>query len=593
MGAARYPPAPAPVPGAAGWIVAAGVSVSLHILALTGLLLGQPQAPAASSTGLVIKTLPPVTGSAPTLSRPDLARPAGRAADSPARDRLTALEKDQASLSAQAPETRASHTQAPRDRAARVAAAPVARGSEIRRVAPSTRPTATRPRQVPTTRPTEMRPTETEPVAVPAMRPTAPSSRPDTAPARRVIPVEPRPPAPVPDTAGAAQAARDLAPRRLAPAEAPARAERVRMAAPRTERLPESLPETRPDRPEGTRPERSDATPRAARRLAPAEAPDRAEPARMAATRAESRAETRPETLPEHSEAPRLAARRLAPAAADRPTPPPASILAPTQRLATATRPRRQSAPAPQDTRDPASRARRDGPDRRLSDRQAAPATADEAAARSAIAAALDALRSLAGTPCHTAQPLTWAGAAPAIAVFGPDRARLAEARQPDPARSDAGRPDPDWPDTASRPVTQAQCPALDFIRGAGDDPTEGISLDLWSPTAGDRQPLTGVIGHDGPPALHLLLIDTSGQVHDLQGFLYPVPDGSQFSVPMTGAGDAGDHHQLLLAIAAPAALPLPEARTPPAGPFFETLQATLARQGITPDLALAGFVFD
>jgi len=559
-GAARYPPAPGP----AGWIVAAGLSVSLHILAVTGLvlgLLGQPQAPAASGTGLVIRTLPPATGSAPTLSRPDLARPAARQADSPARDRLTALEEGPATP---APEV-------PRTRAARLAAGPAARPADIRRAPPAMRPTATRPTQVPTMRPTAMRPTETRPTAVPTMRPAASSSRPETAPARRVVPVQADPRVPVRDSPASAQAADDPAPRSLAPSEAPARAERLRAEASRADSYADSGTEARPDPPGAIRPARSEparrAQPEAARRLSPA-------------------ARTAPTRITEATQA-------------TRPAPPPASILAPTRRLATATRPRRGSAPVPQDTRDPASRARRDGPDRRLSDRRAAPAVPDDASAGPGIAAALGALQSLTGTPCHTAQPLTRAGAAPAIAVFGSDRGRLAEARRNGEAPGGtADRPDSDWPDMAARPVTQAQCPALDFIRGAGDDPTDGISLDLWSPTAGDRQPLAGVVVHDGPVTLHLLLIDTAGQVHDLRRFLYPVPDGSQFSVPMTGAGDAGDHHQLLLAIAAPAALPLPDGRasqgrTFRAGPFFETLQDTLARQGITPDLALAGFVFD
>lgn len=587
-GAARYPPdpdpAPGPVTGPAGWIVAAGVSVSLHILAVTGLglgLLGQPQAPSASGTGLVIKTLPPVTGSAPTLSRPDLARAAARQADSPARDRLTALEEDP---SGPAPE-------APQARAARLAAGSEARPADIRRASPTMRPTATRPAQVPTMRPMAMRPSQARPAEVPTLQPTAPSSRPDTTQARRVVPVQADPTEAARDSPAPAQAADDLAPRRLAPSEAPerahtpastpvrtpVRAERPRAEAPRADSHADSHAdsgaETRADPSRATRPARSEPArrvqPEAARRLSPA--------ATTATTRITEAAQ------------------------ATRPTPPPASILAPTRRLATATRPRRGTAPVPQDTRDPASRARRDGPDRRLSDRQAAPA----ASAEPGIAAALAALQSLAGTPCHTAQPLTRAGAAPAIAIFGTDRARLSEAGRsggaPDPDRPDPDRPDSDWPDTASRPVTQAQCPALDFIRGAGDDPTKGISLDLWSATAGDRQPLTGVIGHDGPPALHLLLIDTAGQVHDLKSFLSEVPGGSQFSVRVAGAGGAtgaGDHHQLLLAIAAPVALALPNGQvsrgqTAPAGPFFEALQEALVREGITPDLALAGFVFE
>jgi len=583
-GAARYPPdpAPGPVTGPAGWIVAAGVSVSLHILAVTGLglgLLGQPQAPSASGTGLVIKTLPPVTGSAPTLSRPDLARSAARQADSPARDRLTALEEYP---SGPAPE-------APQARAARLAAGSEARPADIRRATPLMRPTATRPTHVPTMRPMAMRPSQARPAEVPTLQPTAPSSRPDTMQARRVVPVQADPTEAARDSPASAQAADDLAPRRLAPSAAPerahtpastpartpVRAERLRAEVPRTD----SHADSHADSGAETRPDPSRAT-----RAARSEPASRVQP--EAARRLSSAATTAPTRITEAAQA----------AQATRPTPPPASILAPTRRLATATRPRRGSAPVPQDTRDPASRARRDGPDRRLSDRQAAPA----ASAEPGIVAALAALQSLAGTPCHTAQPLTRAGAAPAIAVFGTDRARLAEAGRPRGA-PDPDRPDSNWPDTASRPVTQAQCPALDFIRGAGDDPTKGISLDLWSATAGDRQPLTGVIGHDGPPALHLLLIDTAGQVHDLKSFLSEVSGGSQFSVRVAGAGGAtgaGDHHQLLLAIAAPVALALPDGQVSqgqiaPAGPFFAALQEALARQGITPDLALAGFVFE
>ena len=84
--------------------------------------------------------------------------------------------------------------------------------------------------------------------------------------------------------------------------------------------------------------------------------------------------------------------------------------------------------------------------------------------------------------------------------------------------------------------------------------------------------------------------------MHDLTGFLRPVPGGSHFSVPMSGAGLSGDARQLLLAVATPTPLrTLPPGGGSPAaaGPLLGALGAELERLGLVPDLALAAFVFD
>lgn len=66
------PPPPVPVPDAAGWVLVAGVSASLHLAAASAMVLalaGQPQAPVSGTAGVVIRNLPPVTGTTADLGR--------------------------------------------------------------------------------------------------------------------------------------------------------------------------------------------------------------------------------------------------------------------------------------------------------------------------------------------------------------------------------------------------------------------------------------------------------------------------------------------------------------------------------------------
>lgn len=455
------PAAPVPAPDAAGWVLVAGVSVALHLAAVSAMALalaGQPQAPAATGAGIVIRSLAPVIG---TTAEP------GRAERAPATHRLRAED---------------SPTGVARDDPAATRAAD----------APATAVTADRPERA------RLAPVETSrPAAVSATRPD---------------------------------------PARLAPAET-ARA------------VPQAAA-------------RQTVTATAARR--------------RLGTEGSASAPAPPATAPRRLDADSAAAPRSEEAAV---------LRAPVERAARTDRPRAAPAPLPQETERRPSRARRDGPDQRLSDRRAE--AADGRATGPDLGRAQRLLQGLHDSPCHLVIPLQ--GAGPGLAALGRDPVRLAEAG----ARLAAAFPPEARPTLATHPLAPGQCPVLDFARIAGDDPTRGIALDLWRPTVSEDRPLTGTLIHDHPGDLHLLLADAAGQVHDLTGFLRPGPDGSDFLVPVTGG--AGGARGLLVAIATPT--PLDSLRAPPgprpAGRVFEALAAELARLGMVPDLALAAFVLE
>jgi len=452
------PAPPVAASGAARWVMVAGVSISLHLAAVSAMTLalaGQPQAPAAGAAGIVIRTLAPVIG---TTAEP------GRAQATAVTDRLRALDE----------------------------ATGTARDD----------PAATRTAAAPATPMTAQRPARARLAPVETARPDP--ARTDTA---RLAPTDPARATPLaaPDQSAASTASGRL------------RAEGAASA---------------PD-------------------PAPAAAPRRLDPDSAAAPRADAAA----------------------------------ALRAPAERAARTDRPRAAPAPVAQETERRPSRARRDGPDQRLSDRQAE--AADGHGSGPDLGRAQRLLQGLHDSPCHLVIPLQ--GAEPGLAALGRDPARLAEAA----ARLTEAFPPEARPTLATYPLSAGQCPVLDFARVAGDDPKRGIALDLWRPTVSEDRPLAGTLVHDHPGTLHLLLADAAGQVHDLTGFLRPGPDGSDFLVPVTG-GTAGGRG-LLVAIATP--VPLDSLRAPsgprPAGRLFEALAEEMTRLGMVPDLALAAFVLD
>jgi len=515
---------PVPVPGAAGWILAAGAALSLHVAAGAALVLalaGPPQAPAAAHGGVVIRNVTAVTATAP---RPGRARPeavAPRRADTAPGDRLAALDEAVPRRAAEVPARTAAL--APERRAAAQDGA--------RRLTP-----AAGNRQMSG---------EVAPRRAPAAAGARSMAQQDAP--RRVAPADVAPLAPG-----------ETAPRRVAPAVQD-RLQAAQMAPRRVTAGDAARTMTRQDAPRRV----AQDTPRRAGVAAPAR---------------------------------RLSAGGARPVAADaagpdplEDTPPPrtAPQVAPETRAGRTPERRRAAAVAPPPEPAPRrSRARRAGPDRRLSDRQAAPA-------RDAGTVVLEQMRTvladLHGAPCHLVLPLP--EGMPGFAAIGADPARLAAAG----ARLDRAFGRDTRPVLATHAVAGGQCAAVDFVHASRDDPRRGLGLDLWRPAAGEDRPLTGTLLHGATGALHLLLIDSAGQVHDLGDFLRPVPDGSHFSIPMSAAGAAGEARQLLLAIATPTPLQtLPLAAAPvAAGPFFADLGQELERLGMVPDLALAAFVLE
>lgn len=460
------PPPPVPVPDAAGWVLVAGVSASLHLAAASAMVLalaGQPQAPVSGTAGIVIRNLPPVTG---TTAEP------GRAQHTAVTDRLRPLDDPAEAARAEAAE-------------ARIAAAP------------------------------------TGPVA---------TDRPAHA---RLAPIETMPPEPE-ASRGAPVPATPDDPARLAPLG-------------NLRKVPQAI-----------------SAERASARLEPrSPAIRQAAPAAVAAT--PRRLEPDGAAVPRNEEA--------------------AALRAPVERAARTDQPSAAPAPLPREPERRPSRARRDGPDQRLSDRQAE--AADRRASGPDLGRAQRLLQGLHDTPCHLVIRLQ--GGVPGLAALGRDPGLLAEAGK---RLAETFVPEA-RPTLATHPVASGQCPVLDFARVAGDDPMRGIELDLWRPTVSDERPLAGTLLHDHPGSLHLLLADAAGQVHDLTGFLRPGPDGSDFLVPVSGSADGG--RGLLVAIATP--FPLESLRAHsgprPTGRVFESLAAELAQLGMVPDLALAAFALE
>ena len=525
--------------GAAGWILAAGLSLSLHIAAGSVLLMGlteQPQAPAPPGPGIIVQTMPPETAVTPNRARHDPDHAIAR----------------QDALSPRNPI---------RAEAATETTPPAARPPPARRADPSERLAA-----LPPSRNAEAAARNTvaeQTVAQSATKRAAPQAP------RRIIPD--------------ASSARSVV---LEPAQSPRAAATSRAQPLATITAQRQVTATRRTEPKGGR-----------QPLRPAQAPESSQPQRLrpvAATsrKASNRSDGQTTAAVRAVSAPRRASRpaepsgeAITPADASQPVAPAASQPAATSpRQAPAPLPR--TATQPRDNEDPATRARRDGPDRRLTDRSAAPAGAGR---DTALDRTFTDARRLIGAPCFLAYP----GAADAtgrnVALYGPDKGRL------DAVRDRLADTFETQPRVVSHATGQAQCPALDFIRDADDDPLQGIALRLRNATASATQPLAGTVTHAWGQRVTLLLIDAAGRVHDLDRHLQRDTNASRFSIPLRRQGQPGDDTVLLLAVAAqtPPATLRRAREQPDAAPFFDALEKEIATQGMTPDLSLAAFVFN
>ena len=557
--------------GAASWILAAGLSLSLHMAAATLLVVGLPGAPETPSspgTGIIVRNMAPEVGTrAAAATRPAAESATRRQAGSEPAERVAP----------QAPADSVTDTAEPRTRQDGVTERP-----------DQTRLSAQAPRRVGSSTGGGLRPdpvsagtvaslaasvaTANGPIArVPAgagapvlAQRTAPSQRPDPAPAQVLEPAQ----VPTEDLGKTQDPAQLTHARAASVGTAPVTTAPDTTAAGRTGAI---APARRA--PETTRPTAA----------VPATGPA---PSRRVTPQRQARAET----PPHQATAPSTATDRVAQVPREGL---PTETTAPQNRVTTAVRetttPDRRTRTPPQETEDPATRATRDGPNRRLSDRSAAPLDEPAAAGRTpaerAFARAIGTARAIFAVPCRLIRPERGPEGQRQIALYSPEPDDLARLS----ARLDQATAPP--PGLVQHSTTRAQCAALDYVRDMADDPFTGVDLHLQHASVGADRPLAGSVLHPLGQGIGLFLLDPAGRVYDLADFVETTPGFSRFSVPLRRKGGAMDGALLLLAIASPGLekLQVRARETPRATSFF----AAARRINGNVDLSMAGIVLD
>ncbi len=215
-----------------------------------------------------------------------------------------------------------------------------------------------------------------------------------------------------------------------------------------------------------------------------------------------------------------------------------------------------------------------------------APAPEEPPSPSATVEALVAVVRAAAGTACLAARPESPAPGSLGLALFAlpeTDPAALVAEAQTLVGGIALRRHD----------VAAPQCPALDFLRRAAAYPGNGLTLVLEKEALTGGDALAGVIAGAQPGAVvHLLLIDDAGLVQKLDAFLTALPEGGVgFRIPLSLQGNPVPGAQLLIALSAPAPLPmLRDFASGPATPVFDRLSAEFAAAGATADLAPAAF---
>ena len=219
-----------------------------------------------------------------------------------------------------------------------------------------------------------------------------------------------------------------------------------------------------------------------------------------------------------------------------------------------------------------------------------APETDITPAERDGYRAILDYLATQDTGPCFAALPaLGQETGALTLDAFGESAARLDGFRAGMEAAT--GLSAATLPGTYLKPISPAQCAALDFLRDAARYPAFGLYFDLPVRVIASGATLSARIHNTSGQVLHLVLIDDEGLVQTLDGFLQFRRGAGQFAIPMTFQGGPIVTQQLLLAIASPVPLEtVRRASGQEAAPFFATLREELTTRGLTPDMAMVAF---
>ena len=554
-------------PDAAGWTLAAGVSISLHIGLTTALVLGLSGSPGAApglETQITLRSVPLIAGgtvdeadrlaASPADARLQAEAERARAAPSLRPEALAALAPDQGLTAAD---------MAPED--------PVAGRARPQTVVPLAparlQAEAGRTRADPAHRPEAL-------AALAPENPVSRSARPETTAALAA-----------PDRLETLRAETT----RATAAPQPQSAERTQL---RVQPLAQSVPVQAAEQvtEPGAEPAPARTTAQSpAQALAP-QSPLRAAPApRLAALPsrpdpATPSADSGPTRLrPEGSSAPAAPAQAESTSAPVRAEPP---ARTPPAALRMAMQP---------PTEDTLERALRDRPRTFLSDRRAGPRPDSGAAAGAGAdapdqalhGAVLSHLRALPDIPCFAALPALNADGRLHLEVFGPARGGLESFRAG--LEAETGP----VPGLVAQTVTQGQCDTLDFIRRNRAYPDHDLILTLTARRIATGGQLEGAIqARAEGRAIALLLVDNAGRVQSLERFLSHRPGGAGFAIPLTRQGPAVETWQLLLAVATDSPLQSLATLNRPqeAATVFARLRAEFATRGLTPDLAMVAF---
>ena len=128
------------------------------------------------------------------------------------------------------------------------------------------------------------------------------------------------------------------------------------------------------------------------------------------------------------------------------------------------------------------------------------------------------------------------------------------------------------------RLVTQAQCPAINFLKQIAGNQARAPRINLDSVEVKGGETLTGSIENFANRLVELLLVSDTGEVQSLSSLLKPGIDSQSFSIGMQRGG-AGDAPQLLLAVATPQLLDSLRPTKPMAADSFFLLALSEARR--------------
>ncbi|MFN4158029.1 MAG: hypothetical protein ACK4GO_06445 [Gemmobacter sp.] len=146
-------------------------------------------------------------------------------------------------------------------------------------------------------------------------------------------------------------------------------------------------------------------------------------------------------------------------------------------------------------------------------------------------------------------------------------------------------------PNATLKPVSPAQCAAIDALRASPAYPAFTIYFDLASRDIASGTALEGRIGNTGGGILSFLVIDDEGTVQDLFTFLKFTAGEARFSVPLSLTDGPVATRQLLMALSTPA-LPrtVLDMNGAAAADFFAALATEFSARAMRADMSLVAF---